>query len=743
MGQTKFMQFSVDLGGKTMTFETGSVAQFANGAVMTKMGGTVVLSAAVASTKPKEGASFFPLTIDYRERTYAMGKIPGGFFKREGRPREGEILACRLTDRSLRPLFPKGFANEVMVQNMVLSSDGENDADVLSIVGSSCALAISDIPFDGPVGAVRVARIGSNFIVNPTFNELQGSDLDIVISGRSGSIVMVEGKATILSEDVILAAVNFGLTEIGKLTDLQNEMRSKIGKPKFNFEKLSCDEKLKAEVDSFAGAKLREIIAKNLPKDLLDKEVRALGDQAKEALKEKFKDALPQVSGIVHDIFDAEARKRLEKDGIRLDGRKPDDIRHITCEIGVLPRTHGSAIFTRGQTQALATVTLGTSRDMQRMEELEGDYKERFLFHYNFPGFSVGEPRAERGPGRREIGHGHLARKGLAPLLPKEEAFPYTIRVVSDILSSNGSTSMASTCGGSLALYDAGVPVSDHVGGIAMGLIMRDNGAPIILTDIMGAEDHFGDMDFKVAGTRSGVTAIQMDVKVPGVTVEIIQSALENARLGRLTILDKMIQAISAPRNSLSIYAPKIVMVMIPAEKIGALIGPGGKNIRKIMEDTETEIEVDDDGRVFISGKDDTSVDHAKRIVGSLTMEFEIGKIYQGRVVSILDFGVFVELAPGREGLLHISEISNKRLRHASEALSVGEEIEVKVIDMDNSGKVRLSRRAVLYPSDEKETSSASSSSSPHRGFGLKPNYRDKDRRPPPQGRRPPPRQHR
>jgi len=709
------MEFSLDLGGKTVHFQVGELAQQAGGSVLVTLGGTVVLSCVCGSRKPKADAHFLPLSVDYRERVYAMGKIPGGFFRREGRPRDTEILASRLSDRSLRPLFPEGFFHDVAVQSVVLSSDGENDADVLSMLGASVALTISDVPFNGPMAGVRVAHIESQYVLNPTFEELAKSDIDLVVSATANGIVMVEGVAPLVSEEVFVNAIRYALPYLNRACDLQKEIASKVGKPKFAFVPVTWDETLKNSVEKAAAEKIKALLHAHSDKNTLDLELEKLIVALTESHKERFPLLIAQVSGILRDYFDAQARRMILEEGVRVDGRKLNEIRPLKARVGVLPRTHGSAIFQRGSTQALATATLGTAKDMQQMEELEGEYMERFLFHYNFPGFSTGEVKMDRGPGRREVGHGFLARKALLAVLPKEEDFPYTIRVVSDILSSNGSTSMASVCGGSLALFDAGVPMTDHVAGIAMGLILEGK-KHAVLTDIMGLEDHLGDMDFKVAGTRSGVSAVQMDIKVPGISFEILTEALEQARHARLAILDVMTKTMSKPRESLSSYAPKLVVVSIDITKIGSLIGPGGKNIRKISESTGAEIEVEDDGRVFIHGEDWASVERAKAMVQGLTQDPEIGKTYKGRVVSITDFGAFVEIMPGRDGLLHVSQISVEHVRHAGDVLKEGEEIEVKVLDIDNEGKIRLSRKALLSPGSETQGSSGGSHGGPHRG---------------------------
>ncbi|MBI4369109.1 MAG: polyribonucleotide nucleotidyltransferase [Elusimicrobia bacterium] len=723
------IEFTIDIGGKAILFQLGHVAQQANGAVLVTMGGTVVLSTVCANTKPKEGASFMPLTVDYRERSYATGRIPGGFFRREGRSRETEILSSRLTDRSIRPLFPENFYHDISVQNIVLSADGENDADVIALLAASAALTISDIPFAGPVSGVRVGRVGGEFVINPTYAELAQSDLDMVLAATRNAFTMVEGAAKMVPEETVLSAMRFAWGPLERLCTLQDEMRAKLGKPKFSYVPFAWNSELKGAVEAEATPRVRQIVRQFPPQKDLDAAIAKVSEETTVKLKDKFEDYIGQVSGVVSDIFYAAERAMLVEEGLRADGRKSNEIRPITCQTSLLPRTHGSAIFQRGQTQALATVTLGTPKDMQQMEELEGNYKERFLLHYNFPAFSSGEIKPDRGPGRREIGHGALARRALSPLLPKEEDFPYTVRVVSDILESNGSTSMATVCGASLAMFDAGIPMEDHVAGVAMGLVIEGQ-RHVILTDIMGLEDHLGDMDFKVAGTRNGVTAIQMDVKVPGVTFDILSEALEQARVARLTIMDKMLQALQHPRTALSMFAPKISVVQIPVEKIGALIGPGGKNIRRLSETYSVEIEVEDDGRVFIHAVEWDQVDRAKREVEAMTQEPEVGKIYNGRVVSITDFGAFVEIMPGREGLLHVSQIAEQPVRHASDVLHENDEVEVKVLEIDPVGKIRLSRKAVIAPGSElsspaprrfHDNREPSGQGQGPRGFGLRP----------------------
>lgn len=688
--------FEEKVGDKTITLECGKLARQANGSVLVRIGDTVLFSAAVCAKTPRSGIpAFVPLTVDYRERTYAAGKIPGGFFKREGRMRDKETLACRLTDRSLRPLFPKGYNTETQVLSIVMSSDQENDADILGILGASAAITISSIPFDGPISAVRIGRIDSKFIINPTFQERETSEMDLVIAGTLNGITMVEGGGREIPDDILLSAMETAKHEIDKLCNIQLALREKAGKPKFSVEPLAIDEELKKAVEETAKPKISSALAGTPSKEELSRFVEELKTGLTTSLAEKFPGSEPYVKIIVEEVLYHESRALVLDKSIRVDGRKYDEIRPLASTTGILPRAHGSALFTRGQTQALVTCTLGTPQDMQIMDELEGRFKERFLFHYNFPGFATGEVKPERGPGRREIGHGALARKALLPLLPSEEDFPYTIRIVSDILESNGSSSMASVCGGSLALFDAGAPMKAPCAGIAMGLI-TDGSRHAVLSDILGMEDHLGDMDFKLAGTRKGITAFQMDVKVESVPLSILTEAVAQARQGRNFLLDHMEKTASAPKPDISVYAPRIVKMLIPQEKIGMLIGPGGKNIRRITEETGAEVEVEDDGSVFISGTDSEGVKAAQKMVEMLFAEVEVGKIYNGKVVSILDFGAFIEVMPGKEGLLHISEVAPHRIKRVDDVLKVGQDVEVKVIDKDSSGKFKLSRKILL-----------------------------------------------
>ncbi|MBI4248347.1 MAG: polyribonucleotide nucleotidyltransferase [Elusimicrobia bacterium] len=689
------------VGAGVLKFETGGLAKFANGAALVTLGESVVLATATAASNPKAGfPDFVPLTVDYRERYYAAGQIPGGFFKREGRSRQKEVLSSRLVDRSLRPLFNEFYNTETQVPIIVLSADTQNDTDVLAINAASCALLLSDIPWEGPVGAVRIGRVNEKFIVNPSKDERVVSDLEMVVSGRKEGIMMVEGGASELPEDLLLEALGAAKTEIDKLCGAQLELQKKVGAPKKTVTPFVFPEGMKAETAALAQEPVKKVLRQFLAKSERDAAIRAVVDKAQKALAEKFPDSAPLIRKLIDDILYDESRRMVLDERVRADGRKLDEVRPIQILLSVLPRTHGSAIFTRGETQALVSTTLGTTRDKQIMDELDGEYKERFLLHYNFPGFSTGEVKPDRGPGRREIGHGALARRALWPLLPPEEDFAYTLRLVSDILASNGSSSMASVCGGSLALFDAGVPLRASCSGIAMGLISGGD-RHAILSDIMGLEDHLGDMDFKIAGSRKGITAIQMDIKIDGLSLSIMKEALEQARTGRLHILDLMDSAIRQPRQELSKYAPRMHRIQIPVDKIGALIGPGGKNIRKLCEEYEVEIDVDDDGNVFVCGTDGPKAEAALQIIKYSMADAEVGKIYKGKVVSVLNFGAFVEILPGKEGLLHISQIDNKRVERVEDVLHEGDEVEVKVLEIDNMGKIRLSRKAVLFPGSE------------------------------------------
>lgn len=683
-----------DIRGKALSIETGELAKQADGSVLVTYGDTVVLVTAVASREVRNEYDFVPLTVDYRQKAYAAGKFPGGFFKREGRPGEKEILTSRLMDRPLRPLFPKYFNNEIQIIGMVLSVDQENDPDILSIIGASASLSMSKIPFQGPIGAVRVGLIDNNFIINPTYEELDRSDINLVVAGAKEGILMVEGGGKQISENVFLDAIFFGHDVIKDIVELQIEMVEKVGVEKMKIEEPQIDLELSKKIEENIIDKLRESLiqtskmARNKKREeMLNHLMDSFGNDDEE--KER------DIKNIFEELEKREIRNLIISKKIRPDGRNTKDIRPVSAKIGILPRTHGSALFTRGETQALVSATLGTSMDEQRLDDFEGKSSKAFMLHYNFPPFSVGETRFLSGPGRREIGHGALAERALSAVLPKNEAFPYTIRLVSDILESNGSSSMATVCGGSLALMDAGAPVSSAVGGIAMGLIKNDE-ETVILSDILGIEDHVGDMDFKVAGTEKGVTAIQMDIKIKGVNKEIMKLALEQAREGRLNILEKMKEVISSPRSQISSYAPKIMNIKINSEKIGLLIGPGGKTIRNIIDKTGANLEVDDSGEISIISSDKESMEKAIKMIEEITREAEIGKIYLGTVKKIMDFGAIVEIFPGSDGLVHISQISDHHVKNVSDELREGEEILVKVLDIDKQGRIRLSRKEAL-----------------------------------------------
>ncbi|HUI58525.1 MAG TPA: polyribonucleotide nucleotidyltransferase [Bryobacteraceae bacterium] len=689
----------VDLGGRIITLETGKVAKQANGAVVVRSGDSVVLVSACMSDQPKPGAGFFPLTVDYREYTYAAGKIPGGFIKREGRPSEKEVLTSRLIDRPIRPLFPDGFAHETQIIAMVLSADPEQDPNSLAICGAGAALAISDIPFPYVLGGVRIGMKDGQYIANPTYTEGRESKLNIVVAGTEEGIVMVEAGAQQVSEQEVLGAIEFGHDCCRKIAAGIRRLSELAGKKKMVFVPPALDQELYKQIE----AEVRTDLTDALNTQKYDK-LQSYGLIA--ALQKKVVEAQPEEKREEADKCFEALRERIFRDEVlknhrRPDGRAFDAIRPITIETGVLPRTHGSALFTRGETQALVTVTLGTKEDEQRIELLEpGEVTKRFMLHYNFPPFSVGEVGFMRGPGRREIGHGALAERSLSSLIPTEEAFPYTMRVVSDILESNGSSSQATVCGASLALMDAGAPMAAHVGGIAMGLVLEGKNYAV-LTDIAGAEDHYGDMDFKVAGTRQGITGLQMDIKVPAVTIAIMKEALEQARRGRLFILDKMYEALPEPSKTISQYAPRIYTLHIPTDKIRDVIGPGGKVIRGIIEQTGVKIDVEDDGTVHVASADEASANKAIQIISDLTASAEVGKTYLGKVVRLVDFGAFVEIFPGTDGLLHISEIAENRIRDVRDELKEGDQILVKVLALEGN-KIKLSRKAVLKEQREK-----------------------------------------
>jgi polyribonucleotide nucleotidyltransferase len=690
---------SLELGGRQFTIEVGKVAKQASGATWLQYGETVVLTAAVASKDPID-KDFFPLSVEYREKTYAAGRIPGGFFKREGRPTEKEILSSRLIDRPLRPLFPDGYRNEIQIMSTVLSSDQANDADILGVTGASAALMVSDIPFPEPVSAVRVGIVGGQMVLNPTVAELVESEMDLVVAATDSNIVMVEAGAREVSEAKIVEALQFAHQAIRQLNKLQHDLKARLGRPKREFPLPARDESLAKAIESAYADRLA---AANRTEEKQARQ-EALDKLAAEAVQ-KFEASHPGSAKAVHHVF-GEIEERLVRHMIVKEHRRPDgrgfqDIRPISIEVAPLPRTHGSSIFTRGQTQALVVTTLGTKVDEQRVEELEGQSWKSFMLHYNFPPYSVGEVRPFRGPGRREIGHGALAERAIEPLIPSDVDFPYTIRIVSDILESNGSSSMATICGGSLSLMDAGVPIKTHVAGVAMGLV-KEGDEFAILTDIQGVEDHLGDMDFKVAGTRQGVTALQMDIKITGVSYALMAEALENARKARMFVLDKMEAAITKPRPELSPYAPRIYIMMIDPDKIREVIGPGGKMIKKISAETGTQIDIEDSGEVRIAAFSGADGDRAREIIRSITEDPEIGRVYQGIVRRVVPFGAFVEISPGKDGLVHISELEPKRVERVEDVINEGDTVLVKVIGIDREGKIKLSRKQAL-PGHEHE----------------------------------------
>ena len=683
----ELIKTSLMVAGKEISIESGKLAKQANGACVVRVGDTMVLVTAVASSTPKEGTDFMPLTVDYKERAYSTGRFPGGFFKREAKPKESEILVSRLIDRSIRPLFSEFWRNDTQIVAMVISHDGENPSDIISIIGASVALHLSNIPFEKDIASVRIGRINGEFVVNPTIQQREQSDLDLVVSGTEEALTMVEAGAGELSEQEMLDALNLAKEEISKICKFIKALPTK---EKLPITEPVIDANLKAEVEAETLPKAQECVT---IKEKTQREVTwaTFKKEMQDKLAEKYPEQSALIDFVMEDIFYKEARKLVLTKNIRTDGRALTEIRPITCEVGYLPRAHGSAIFTRGQTQSLATVTLGSPEDKQVMDELTGEYKERFLLHYNFPGYATGEPKPERSPGRREIGHGNLARRGLKPILPEEKDFPYAIRIVSDITESNGSSSMASVCGGCLALLDAGVPIKATCAGIAMGL-MKEGDNYVILTDIMGMEDHLGDMDFKVVGTRKGITALQMDIKIDGLTTEIMAKALEQARVGRMEIIGKIEATLPQPRPELSKYAPRMVSFVIPQAKIGTVIGPGGKTIKGIQETTGVEISIEEDGTVFISSPNALAVETAKSMVEGLTAEVEVGKEYKGKVTRIMNFGAFVEILPGKEGLVHISKLSKKHVKKVEDVVSVGEEIVVKVDEIDKQGRINLSK---------------------------------------------------
>jgi len=690
----------IQIGDRTLTIETGRFARLASGSSWVQYGGTVVLVAATATRTPRD-LPFFPLTVEYREKAYASGKIPGGFFKREGRPSEKEIVSARQIDRSIRPLFPADYQNEVQVYVNVISSDRENDADFLGLIGASTALAVSEIPLTETIASVRVGKVENRLVINPTFSQLEESTIDLVVAGSADSIVMVEGGARMVSEEEMIEALEFAHEHIKQIVVVIEELKAEVGRQKSDYTSVVPCEEFVVKVDQIAR---EDVLAAN---QIVEKEARELAmeevmDKVRAQTEEEYPEEQRFVWDVTHEIQKEDMRRKILEKGMRVDGRQPDDIRTITSEVGLLPCTHGSAIFTRGQTQALAVVTLGTKQDEQKLDELEGESWKSYMLHYNFPSYSVGEVRPVRGPGRREIGHGALAERALRPVIPTEEYFPYTIRIVSDILESNGSSSMATICAATLALMDTGVPIKEAVAGLAMGLVQED-GNSIILSDISGTEDHLGDMDFKVAGTRDGITSIQMDIKISGVSRELLAEALEKARHARLHILDAMEDVLPKPRAELSDNAPRIIGLRISPSKIGEVIGPGGKTIRSIQEATGAKIDIDDDGLVTIASVEKDGCEQAYKMVSALVEEPERGKLYEGIVQTVVKFGAFVEIMPGKDGLCHISELAEGRVDRVEDILREGDKVWVKCIGTDEGGKIRLSLKEAIREMGEEK----------------------------------------
>jgi len=692
--------FQMMLGDRPLILEFNKVAKQANGAVLVRYGDTVVLVTATVSKEPREGIDFFPLLVDYEERLYAVGKIPGGFIKREGRPTEKAILSARLIDRPIRPLFPQGFRNDVQVVATVLSVDQDCAPDVTAMIGASAALSVSDIPFAGPIGGVIVGRVGGEYVINPTVEQEKDSDIHLVVAGTKNAVLMVEAGANEVTEEVILQGIDFGHQVIKEIVALQEEIVKNIGKEKIDIPVVEVDQQIEKDVIDFAEEKIAAAV-KNPDKLARQDALEALEKETIEHFSEIYPEQEKAVQSVFLKVLKEIVRDMILNDRVRPDGRELDEIRPITAEVGILPRAHGSGLFTRGQTQVLTVTTLGTISEEQILDGLGIEESKRYIHHYNFPAYSVGETRPIRGPGRREIGHGALAEKALLPVLPDEDKFPYTIRLVSEVLESNGSTSMASVCGSTLSLMDAGIPISAPVAGIAMGLITaEDNYA--ILTDIQGMEDALGDMDFKVAGTEKGVTALQLDIKVQGISQDILRKALSQARKGRLFILGKMREAIAEPRNYLSPYAPRIITMTIDPEKIRDVIGPSGKVIRKIIEETGAQIDIEDDGRVFIAATNEEAGKKTVQIIEALTQDVEVGKIYLGKVVRLMDFGAFVEVIPGmygssgKEGLVHISQLDEQRVNRVRDVVKEGDEIIVKVTEIDKQGRINLSRKEAI-----------------------------------------------
>ncbi len=693
--------FEFELAGRKLSLTFNKFAELANASCMVRYGDTAVFAVVTASKKPKEGIDYFPLGVFYEEKLYSVGKIPGGFIKREGRPSEKATLASRLIDRPLRPLFPEGYRNDVQVVTTVMSVDQDCSPEIAAMIGASAVLTISDIPFDGPIGGVNVGLLNDKLIINPNQKERESSKLDLTVAGTEDAVMMVEAGADIVPEDLILDAIMTAHDEIKKICQFISKIRDEVGKEKTEFVLQKPNEEIQQEIFEYSNEKFEEAINKTDKQDRADA-IEAVENEVKEYFEEKYPENIKDIDKILYSIVKNKVRMNIINKGIRPDNRKSDEIRPITCEVGVLPRTHGTGLFKRGQTQVLTVATLGVSSDIQIIDGISEEESKSYMHHYNFPGYSVGEPQPIRGPGRREIGHGALAERALLPVLPDRETFPYTLRLVSEVLSSNGSTSQASVCGSSLSLMDAGVPIKAPVAGIAMGL-MKEEDKVVVLTDIQGMEDFLGDMDFKVAGTSEGVTAIQMDMKIHGIDRDIISRALEQAKVGRLFILDKMNACISGPREEVSKYAPKIIYMKVHPDKIREIIGPGGKVINRIIEETGVKIDIEDDGSVMIAAINPEAGNKAKSIIEGIIKEVEVGDIYLGKVVKIMKFGAFLSLGNNKEGLLHISKISDKRIKEVENVLSMGDEVLVKVIEIDKQGRINLSRKDAMQENNSEE----------------------------------------
>lgn len=686
--------FEMQLGGRTLTIENGKMAKQANGAVLVRYGDTVVLVAATASAEPREGVDFFPLTVDYEEKMYAAGKIPGGFIKREGRPAESAILCSRLIDRPIRPLFPEGFRNDVQIIATVLSVDQDNPPEIAAMIGASCALCVSDIPFMGPIAGVRVGRVDGEFVINPTEEQRAKSDLNLTVAGSHDAVMMVEAGANELPEEVILESILFGHQEIRRIVEFQNEIAKACGKEKREVKLFQVPEDLDRAIRSYAAEKL-DAAVRNPDKLKRDEDIAAVKAEVVEHFIEEYPEATKEIAYVLHKMTKEIVRRMITHEKIRPDGRGLEEVRPVSCEVGILPRTHGSGLFTRGQTQILTITTLGSLGDEQIIDGLGPEMAKHYIHQYNFPGYSVGEARPARGPGRREIGHGALAERALVPVIPPVEEFPYTIRLVSEVLESNGSSSMGSVCGSTLSLMQAGVPIKRPVSGVAMGLV-KDGEHYTILTDIQGMEDALGDMDFKVAGTTEGVTAIQMDIKIAGITREILSSALAQAKRGRSFILGKMLEVIDKPAAELSPYAPRVTTLRIDVDKIRDVIGTGGKVVKKIIDETGVAVDIHEDGNIFITSTDAEGMARAVQMIEDIVREVEVGEIYTGKVTRIMKFGAFVEVLPGKEGLCHISQLANRRVEKVEDVVQIGDQLTVKVVEIDDKGRINVSHKATL-----------------------------------------------